>query len=140
MGGLRSEGIEWQEEDRDPYPLLMSSGLHWDLNANTAMRDPAWNKGKRAFTALMHPKDGEALNMADGQMVKVTTEAGSATIELQLSDLARPGYIMIPHGFGLVHEGKTYGTNANILAKNTHRDKIAATPLHRYIRCRVEAI
>ena len=128
------------EEDKDAYPLLMSSGLHWDLNANTAMRDPEWNNGKRAFTALMHPKDGEALNMADGQMVKVTTEAGSATIELHLSGLARPGYIVIPHGFGLVHEGKTYGTNANILAKNTHRDKIAATPLHRYIRCRVEAI
>jgi hypothetical protein len=30
--------------------------------------------------------------------------------------------------------------NANRLAKNTHRDQIAGTPLHRYIPCRVEPV
>ena len=37
-----------------------------------------------------------------------------------------------------VYQGKIYGANANRLAKNTHRDRIAGTPFHRYIRCRVE--
>ena len=76
----------------------------------------------------------------NGQMVKVTTEAGEETIELQVTNSTRPGYIMIPHGFGLVFQGKKYGANANRLAKNTHRDRIAGTPYHRYIRCRVEAV
>ena len=35
---------------------------------------------------------------------------------------------MIPHGFGLEFQGKTYGANANRLAKNTHRDRFAGTP------------
>jgi hypothetical protein len=38
-----------------------------------------------------------------------------------------------------VHGGETYGVNVNQLTKNTHRDRIAATPLHRYVPCRIEA-
>jgi anaerobic selenocysteine-containing dehydrogenase len=128
------------KEDEEKYPFIMSSGRHMDYNANTQMRDPAWNKGKRACTAIMHPGDAEKFDFSDGQMVKVTTEAGEEKIELQVTKGTRPGYIMIPHGFGLVFQGETYGANANRLAKNTHRDRIAGTPYHRYIRCRVEAI
>jgi len=125
-------------EDIKDFPLIMSSGRHWDTNANTQMRDPAWNKGKRACTALMHPEDAEKYNFKDGQVVKVSTEAGWVTIEVEVTRATRQGYLMLPHGFGLVHQGKVYGANANRLAKNTHRDRIAGTPFHRYIRCRVE--
>jgi len=134
---LESEKLREGEEE---YPFIMSSGRHMDYNANTQMRDPEWNRGKRACTAIMHPGDAEKFGLSDGQMVKVTTEAGEEKIELQLTNATRPGYIMIPHGFGLVHQGKTYGANANRLAKNTHRDRLAGTPYHRFIRCRVEAI
>ena len=127
------------KEGQDDYPFIMSSGRHMDYNANTGMRNPAWNQGKRACTAIMHPIDAEKLGFEDGQMVKVTTGAGQETIELEITKYTRPGYIMIPHGFGLVYDGQIFGANANRLAKNTHRDHIAATPLHRYIRCRVEA-
>jgi len=128
------------KEGQDDYPFIMSSGRHMDYNANTGMRNPAWNQGKRACTAIMHPIDAEKLGFEDGQMVKVTTGAGQETIELEITKYTRPGYIMIPHGFGLVYDGQIFGANANRLAKNTHRDHIAATPLHRYIRCRVEAV
>jgi len=128
------------KEDEEEYPFIMSSGRHMDYNANTQMRDPAWNRGKRVCTAIMHPGDAEKFGFNDGQMVKVTTEAGEEKIELEVTKTTRPGYIMIPHGFGLVHQGETYGANANRLAKNTHRDRIAGTPYHRYIRCRVEAV
>ena len=128
------------KEDAEEYPFIMSSGRHMDYNANTQMRDPVWNKGKRACTAIMNPEDAEKLGFSDGQIVRVTTEAGEETIELEVTNSTRPGYVMIPHGFGLEFQGKTYGTNANRLAKNTHRDRIAATPLHRYIPCRIDAL
>ncbi|MBW1945453.1 MAG: molybdopterin-dependent oxidoreductase [Deltaproteobacteria bacterium] len=134
---LESERLQ---EGEDVYPFIMSSGRHMDYNANTQMRDPAWNQGKRACTALMHTGDAEKLGFSDGQTVKVTTEAGEEKIELQVTKATRPGYIMIPHGFGLVYQGDIYGANANRLSKSTHRDRIAGTPLHRYIRCRVEAL
>ena len=126
------------EKDKDRYPLILSSGRHFDYNANTHMRDPEWNKGKRACTLIMHPDDADRQGLKDGQMVRVITEAGEEVVELEIDPTTRPGYTMIPHGFGLIHQGKKHGPNANRLAKNTHRDPIAGTPLHRYIRCKVE--
>jgi anaerobic selenocysteine-containing dehydrogenase len=141
---------EWMEEidpakeaqalELDPaFPFIMSAGNHMDMNSNTAMRDPTWNEGKRACTLYMNPKDAEDSGFKDGQLVRVTTEAGQESVELQVTEATRPGYLVMPQGFGLIHQGKTFGANANRLAKNTHRDRLAATPYHRYIPCRVEA-
>ena len=146
------EMLEWIEEieparelenlnsGRDEYPLIMSSGLHFDGNANTQMRDPAWNEGKTYHWFRMHPDDAARQDLEDGQMVRVITEAGREEIELKIDATTRPGYALMPHGFGLVHQGKKHGANANRLARNTHRDRLAGTPFHRYIRCRVEVV
>jgi anaerobic selenocysteine-containing dehydrogenase len=146
------EMLEWLSEiepaleqnalkvDEDKYPLIMSSGLHMDGNANTQMRDPAWNEGKKYHWFRIHPDDAAKLGLEDGQMVRVITNAGQEQIELKTDATTRPGYALMPHGFGLVHQGKKYGANANRIAKNTHRDRLAGTPMHRYIRCRVERI
>jgi hypothetical protein len=146
------EMIEWLGEiepaleqealkaDGDEYPLIMSSGLHMDGNANSLMRDPAWNEGKKYHWFRMHPEDAAKLGLEDGDLVQVISEAGQERIELKTDATTRPGYALMPHGFGLVYQGKQYGANANRLAKNTHRDRLAGTPLHRYIRCRVEPI
>jgi anaerobic selenocysteine-containing dehydrogenase len=124
----------------DPkFPLILMAGRHISTNANTMMRDPAWNEGKRACTLAMHPADAATLNLKDGQQVRVTTEAGFEEIELEVSDTAHIGHVVIPHGFGLVYNGKKYGANVNRLTKNTHRDQFG-TPIHRYVPCRVEAL
>jgi anaerobic selenocysteine-containing dehydrogenase len=120
------------------FPLILNAGRHMKHNANTLMRNPEWNRGKRACTVAVHPVDAEALGLSDGQEVKVRTEAGSVTGELEVSDQIRPGTVLIPHGFGLVYEGEVYGINANALTKNTHRDPLG-TPLHRFIPCQLES-
>ena len=121
------------------YPLILMAGRHVSTNANTLMRDPAWNEGKRVCTLSMHPADAEALKLSDGQQVLVTTQAGSEEIELEVTDTAKKGHVVIPHGFGLVYNGKKYGVNVNRLTKNTHRDQFG-TPIHRFVPCRVESI
>jgi anaerobic selenocysteine-containing dehydrogenase len=138
------KGIEADSEKEalkldEEYPFVLVAGRRSDMNANTLMRNPDWNKGRRACTLAMHPKDAETLNVTDGQMVKVTTEAGEVEIELEVTGSAYPGQVIIPHGFGLDYEGQVYGVNINRLTKNTHRDELAGTPLHRYVPCRVEA-
>jgi len=138
------QSIEAQREEAalvmpSHFPLILMAGRHISINANTLMRDPAWNEGKRACTLAMHPYDATALNLKDGQQVKVTTEVGSEEIELEITDTAHKGHVVIPHGFGLVYNGKKYGLNVNRLTKNTHRDQFG-TPMHRYVPCRVEAI
>ena len=124
----------------DPqFPFVLMAGKHTSMNANTQMRDPDWNSGKRACTLTMHPADAMDLKLRDGGQVRVTTEAGSEEIELEVTDTARRGHVAMPHGFGLIYDGKKYGANVNRLTKNTHRDRFG-TPLHRYVPCRVEAV
>ena len=124
----------------EDFPLILLAGRHTSMNANTLMRDPSWNEGKRACTLAMNPADAEAYRLNDGQKVRIITDAGEAEIELEVTEAARKGQVIIPHGFGLDYNGEVYGVNVNRLTKNTYRDKLAATPLHRYVPCRVEAI
>ena len=124
----------------DPqFPLILMAGRHTSMNANTLMRNPAWNEGKRDCTLAMHPADAEALKLIDGQTVRVTTEAGSEEIELEVTVTAYKGHVAIPHGFGMVYDGEKYKANVNRLTKNTNRDWFG-TPIHRYVPCRVETI
>jgi anaerobic selenocysteine-containing dehydrogenase len=122
--------------DKD-YPMVLMAGNHMERVANTIMRDPAWNMGKRPCTLRIHPKDAEELGMKDKDLALIETEAGSAKIEVEVTDSSYPGQVVIPHGFGLVHGGEVHGVNVNQLAPAKHRDRLAATPLHRYIPCRV---
>ncbi|MDO9514813.1 MAG: molybdopterin-dependent oxidoreductase [Syntrophales bacterium] len=122
----------------DVFPLILNAGRHMSYNANTLMRNPEWNMGKRACTVAVNPADAETLGLNDGQQVRVTTEAGSAVAEMEVTEQVRQGTVLIPHGFGLIYDGGVYGINVNTLTKNTHRDPLG-TPLHRYVPCRVEA-
>lgn len=122
----------------EQYPLILLAGRHIDENANNLMRDPEWNRGRRACTLAMNPEDAKGLDLRDGQMVRVATEAGTVDIELEVSLDTRRGMVIIPHGFGLEYKGQVYGVGINRLTKNTHRDRLAGTPLHRYVPCRVE--
>jgi anaerobic selenocysteine-containing dehydrogenase len=130
---------EEQLKPTERFPLILMAGRHMDMNANTEMRNPAWNEGRRACTLAMNPADAEKYGFKDRQMVRIITEAGEETIEVEVTEAARKGQVVIPHGFGLVYNGVKYGVNVNRLTKNTHRDFVG-TPLHRYVPCRVEAI
>ena len=102
------------------------------------IRGQEWNKGKRACTVSVNPVDAASMGLTDGQQVKVTTEAGCETGELQVPDQIRKGTVLIPHGFGLIYGNEVYGINVNRLTTTTHRDPLG-TPLHRFVPCRVEA-
>ncbi|MCP3955146.1 MAG: molybdopterin dinucleotide-binding protein, partial [Desulfobacterales bacterium] len=121
----------------DEFPLILSAGRHTRYNINTLIRGQEWNKGKRACTVSLNPADAEAIGIADGQNVKVTTTAGSEVGELQVSEQVRKGTVLIPHGFGLLYGNEVYGLNVNYLTQNTHRD-LLGTPMHRFVPCRIE--
>jgi anaerobic selenocysteine-containing dehydrogenase len=123
----------------EDFPLILHAGRHFDCNANTLMRNPEWNREKRACTVSVHPKDAEALGLEDGRDVEVTTGAGSARGQLQTSKQVRPGMVIIPHGFGLQYGDEVYGINVNQLTQSTHRSDLG-TPIHRFVPCRLTAV
>ena len=119
------------------YPMVLLAGNHMEMVANTIMRDPGWNEGRRPCTLRIHPRDAEELRIRDGDFALVETGAGSAKVEAEVTESSHRGQVVIPHGFGLVHGGEAHGVNVNQLAPAKHRDRFAGTPLHRYIPCRV---
>jgi anaerobic selenocysteine-containing dehydrogenase len=137
--GISAAEEEQNMEGSKEYPLVLMAGRHMDMNANTAMRDPAWNEGRKACTMAMSAADAKTYGFADGQRVRVVTEAGAEELEVEVTESAREGQVVIPHGFGLVYNGVKYGANVNRLTKNTNRDHVG-TPIHRYVPCRVEAL
>ncbi|MCX7983098.1 MAG: molybdopterin-dependent oxidoreductase [Syntrophales bacterium] len=139
LASITPEKEEIELRPHPDFPLILMAGRHIQVNANTLMRDPAWNEGRRACTVTMHPRDAEKLQLRDGELVRVVTEAGQEEIELEITENEREGHVTIPHGFGLVYQGKKFGANVNRLTKKTHRDRFG-TPIHRYVPCRVEKI
>ena len=131
---------EEAELANNEYPLILMAGNHMEMVANTIMRDPAWNEGRRACTMRIHPADAEEIGVSDGEIALIETAAGSARVEAEVTDSSSRGQVVIPHGFGLVHLEKAYGVNVNRLAPAKNRDRFAATPLHRYIPCRVRKV
>jgi anaerobic selenocysteine-containing dehydrogenase len=129
---------ETADLELDPkYPLVLVAGFRNDMNANTLMRNPTWNEGRRACTLQIHPADAEPLGISDGAPVRVFTDAGEVEVEAEVTEMAHPGQVAIPHGFGLDYDGTTDGVNVNRLTPSRHRDPIAGTPLHKYVPCRV---
>lgn len=121
------------------FPLILNAGRHSKFTMNTLMRNPDWNSGKRDCTIALCPGDAADLGLEDGQQARVSTEAGTAWGEVQVSDQVGTGMVLIPHGFGLEYQGQVHGINVNSLTLNTHRDSLG-TPLHRFVPCRVEAM
>ena len=57
-------------------------------------------KGKSRCTALINPLDAQALAIAEGDMVRVSSRVGSVELAAQISDEMMAGVISIPHGWG----------------------------------------
>ncbi|MCP4577393.1 MAG: molybdopterin-dependent oxidoreductase [Deltaproteobacteria bacterium] len=123
----------------DPaFPLIMMAGWHMDTTSNTLMRDPAWNKGRRVGCLAVHADDAENLGLIDGDKARLTTKAGQVEVEVQISPFTRVGMVLMPQGFGLDFGREKVGVNVNDLTDAKHRDRLAGTPYHRRVPCRLE--
>ena len=140
LAGITPEAEKIAMAPDAAFPLILMAGWHYDYNANTMMRDPAWNRGRRTGCLAIHSRDAADLDLADGEMARLTTQAGEVTVVVQISKLTRPGMVLLPQGFGLDFEGKSVGVNVNLLTPASHRDRIAGTPYHRRVPCRLEKV
>jgi anaerobic selenocysteine-containing dehydrogenase len=127
------------------YPFILSAGERRSSTANTVIRDPAW-RGKDPSGALrMSPDDAEALGVASGGRVRITTSRGSAEAVVEVSDRLQAGHVSLPNGSGLEYpdaNGRTVvnGVAPNELTASEHRDWLAGTPFHKHVPARIEAI
>jgi anaerobic selenocysteine-containing dehydrogenase len=120
----------------------MSSGRHTEdgLNSMTRYMKNMNKYHRNYFTFLMNPEDAAEMGLTDGQLVRVTTKAGSEEIPVEISYQCSRGYAMFPHHYGLKFEGTQEGVSGNELVDWENMDEITGNPCVRFIPCRIEAV
>ena len=67
---------------------------------------PNLSKSKQVrCTAMLNPVNAKALNIVDGEEVKIKSRVGEVLIPVEITDSMMPGVVSIPHGFGHAREG-----------------------------------
>lgn len=67
-------------------------------------------KGKERCTLLMHPKQADALDIEDGQLIEVSSRVSALQVPVQISDEIMEGVVSIPHGWGHNRKGMGLST------------------------------
>jgi len=89
---------------------------------------PLLMRGEREQRALMHVDDAEALGIAAGDTVRVSSPHGHIELAVELTDDIMAGVVAIPHGWG--HRGtgnlrvanRAGGANVNQLMSSDPAD------------------
>jgi len=88
--------------------MILMAGNHMEMVAIQS----CGTRLERRETVL-HPADSPGrcgkLGIRDKDLAVIETEAGSATVEAELTESSHTGQVVIPHGFGLVHGEKPTG-------------------------------
>ena len=109
--------------DRPLDRLLLVSRRHLRSNNSWMHNLEPLVRGRDRCTLLVHPDDARAHALADGALARVTSEAGSIVVPVQVSDEMMPGVVSLPHGWGHDKDGirlgvarRHAGVNSNILS------------------------
>lgn len=62
-------------------------------------------KGKTRCDAMLNPVDAERLAVSDGELVSVSSEAGTISLPVNITEDVMPGVVSIPHGWGHGRKG-----------------------------------
>lgn len=138
LGGLAHEHEGYDLE----FPFVLSAGERRTNTATTLIRDPAWRKRDPLGALRISPYDAHQLDLADGDLVTITTARSRATAPVEITETMRAGHISLPNGYGLQHgaNGPITGVAPNELTDASRRDWLAGTPWHKHVPARVEKL
>lgn len=138
LTGLADQTAEPRHED---FPFVLSAGERRAFTANTIFRDPQWRRRDPEGALRISPLDATRLGLENGQSARVTTQRGSATAGVEISEMMQPGHVSLPNGYGLSGPGDdAVGVAPNELTGIDRRDPIAGTPWHKNVPARVEPL
>jgi anaerobic selenocysteine-containing dehydrogenase len=116
----------------DPRPVggrlrLLSPASPWTLNDSFAN---AVRVGRQLGPAsiLLHPEDAAERGLANGELAQVTSEVGTLTLQVAVSD-------EVPQGVAVAHKGRwpkreAAGANVNVLNPGRKADMGESTAVH----------
>jgi anaerobic selenocysteine-containing dehydrogenase len=106
--------------DRPVEQLVMTSRRHLRSKNSWMHQVPVLVGGSNRCTLLMHPTDAERCGVTDSELVRVTSEAASVDVELEVSDEMMLGVVSLPHGWGHTVPGAQTGVDRALAGVNTN--------------------
>jgi anaerobic selenocysteine-containing dehydrogenase len=100
--------------------LVMTSRRHLRSKNSWMHQVDTLVGGSNRCTLFMHPKDAASCGVTDGEMVRVTSEAGSVDVELEVTDEMMVGVVSLPHGWGHTVAGAQEGVNRKLAGINNN--------------------
>jgi anaerobic selenocysteine-containing dehydrogenase len=114
--------------------LLLIGRRHLRNNNSWMHNSARLVKGKPRHQLLMNPDDLAKRDLTDGQLVNVSSAAGTVAVEVAASNDMMPGVVSLPHGFGhsrpgvkLSVAGQVAGPSANDVTDADFTDTVAGT-------------
>ncbi|PZN93934.1 MAG: oxidoreductase [Alphaproteobacteria bacterium] len=89
--------------------LLLIGRRHVRNNNSWLGNSPRLAKGPPRCTLMIAPVDAAARDIADGDMVGITSTAGHVEVAAEITDSVMPGVVSLPHGFGHGRKGVRLG-------------------------------
>ena len=135
---LESEITSGFYEDPE-FPFVLSAGGRRSYNANTINRDPGWRREDPDGALRIHPDDLRQLGFSDGEEVFCESRTGKVRIRVKEDLGAQPGFVNMPHGYGLTSTSadgtKTQtGARANPNVTKTQAVYASAVAIRWYVR------
>jgi anaerobic selenocysteine-containing dehydrogenase len=127
------------------YPFVLMAGERRSFTANDIIRDPSWRRRDAGGALRISPADAERLGIAADGRARITTEAGTAEVGVEITDMMQPGHVSLPNGLGVDHPTEDGGRERTGVAPNSltsarYRDELAGTPWHKHVPARIEAV
>jgi anaerobic selenocysteine-containing dehydrogenase len=117
---------------RETTGLLLVSRRHLRSNNSWMHNVKVLVRGKDRCTLLIHPDDASEAGVTDGGLARITSEADSIEVPVEVSDEMMPGVVSLPHGWGhdkpdtrLSVAREHAGVNNNLLAPGHLVDMIS---------------
>jgi anaerobic selenocysteine-containing dehydrogenase len=145
--GAEVERLARSNGGRADFPLRLI-GMRELRSHNSWMHNaPLLMRGGRTHSLRIHPDDAAAAGLEDGDLARISSEAGAVEVPVAVTDEMTPGNVALPHGWG--HKGGGWqlaneagGVNVNLLASSEvgGLERLAGMAHLNGIPVRVEAV
>jgi anaerobic selenocysteine-containing dehydrogenase len=127
--------------------LVLIGRRHLRTNNSWSHNVAGLAKGQNLCTLQLHPDDAAARGLVDGGPARVSSRAGTLTVDVEVTDDLRRGVVSLPHGFGHDLDGVEQrvaranpGVNSNVLTDRDDLDRISGTAVLNGIPVEVAAV
>ena len=127
------------------FPFILAAGNRRGTTSNVIIRDPTWDKDRKAGSLYINPQDAARLGLQEGDTVEIATETGAASTHIEITDMQRAGTLALPNGFGVDYQNHNgnkikVGVAPNQLTSTEAKDFFAGTPWHKFVPAQIRKV